>query len=241
MSLPKKPTALSRKKFSSRPRRRMWMRRRNPLPRAPTGSFATRSETISLAASAGVVYDFNNLSLSVLPVASEIAAFYQYYRITSVQMRIKPQFDTFVAGGSAGTGVIPYLYFLYDKAGSLGALNAIQFEEAGAKPVRVDDKTIIRKWRPTVVTHDGLDGYPSQFKTSPWLPTFDTTGASLQKTKHYGAVWYISKINSSDATVYDIDITVTCQFRKPLIALSSTVQSVPLLLPAKPVEPESAT
>lgn len=220
MPYTKKPS--TRKPRRAPMRRRRMYPRRNPLPLAPTGSFATRSETYSIALPAGIVQDLNNISLFNLPVCQQMAAFFQYYRFTNVQIRIKPQLDTFVAGGAAGTGVIPYLYFLYDKSGSLAALNATQFEEAGAKPVRVDDKIILRKWRPAVSTVTDLG--ITQFKTSPWLPTHKTTpGTPLNVVDHQGAVWYISKINPADATVYDIDITVTVQFRKPLVVPGSSV------------------
>lgn len=187
---------------------------------------------------AGQVYDLNTISLSNLPVNRELAKYYQYYRITSVQMRIKPQFDTFIAGGASGTGVLPYLYFLYDKSGSLGLLNSNQFEEAGAKPVRVDDKVILRRWRPAVVTSTiaGL----TQFKTSPWLPTHDISGSALNLVNHLGAVWYISKINLGDATVYDIDVTVTVQFRKPMVQTDFASQKVSIpLIPEAPAQQDS--
>lgn len=213
-------------------RRRPMYRRRNPLPRAPTGSFATRSETFSATGTMGQVYDLNNITLSKLAVCEQIAQYYQYYRITSVQMRFKPNFDTFVAGGSSGTGVLPYLYFLYDKSGSLGSLSGPQFEECGAKPIRFDERTILRKWVPSVVTQtaDASNGI-TQFKSSPWLPTFKSDGITANgSVNHLGAVWYISKINPADAGVYDVDITVTVQFKKPLAeAVAGAETSKPIL------------
>lgn len=158
--------------------------------------------------------------LADLPVCSKLADFYQYYRITSIQMRFKPNFDTFVAGGTSGTGVIPYLYFLYDKSGSLGTLTGPQFEQCGAKPIRVDDKTIVRKWKPSVLINDQTNSAPvPMFRVAPWIPTHINFGGALNDAvKHLGSVFYISKINPADATTYDIDVTVTVQYRKPLVA-----------------------
>lgn len=223
--MPRRPASKrTYKKKSSAPRRRNY-RRRNPLPRAPTGTFGSRVETFSKTGTMGQVYDLNNISLANLPICAKEASLFQYYRITSVQMRFKPNFDTFT---SSGGSVLPYLYFLYDKAGSLGALDADQFEQAGAKPVRFDEKTIIRKWRPAVITGTIADAI-TQFKTSPWLPTHDLSGASLNDVLHTGAVWYISKMNPGDATTYDIDITVTVQFRKALVEPTAGAKSTPLL------------
>jgi len=191
------------------------------MPLAPTGSFASRAETYSIPATAGVVYDLNDIRINAqFSVAPQLANLYQYYRITSVQWRLKPNFDTYVAPGTvAGNPQLPYLYFLYDKSGSLGALNATQFEECGAKPVRVDDKTVVRKWRPCVRIGDVNQAVP-MFKTSPWMPTHSTDGTTINAPNHMGAVWYVSKMNSGDAQTYDIDVTVTFQFKKPLVAIS---------------------
>lgn len=190
------------------------------MPIAPTGSFASRSETYSIAATAGQVYDLNDIRINAqFTVAPKLAALYQYYRITSVQWRLKPNFDTYIGQGSSGTGQMPYLYFLYDKAGSLGTLTAPQFEQCGAKPIRVDDKTITRKWRPSVRIGDPNAAVP-MFKTSPWMPTFQMDGLTMNAPDHMGAVWFVEKSNTNDAQTYDIDVTVTFQFRKPLVTPS---------------------
>jgi len=204
-----------KRKSTYRPRRRL-MR----MPRAPTGSFASRAETYSIAASAGQVYDLNDIRINAqFTVAPQLANLYQYYRITSVQWRLKPNFDTFVSPGVGPAPQLPYLYFLYDKSGSLGLLNANQFEECGAKPIRVDDRTILRKWRPTVRLSDATAAVP-MFKQSPWMPTHQADGITMNAPNHLGAVWYVSKTNNVDGQVYDIDVTVTFQFKKPLVTPS---------------------
>jgi len=191
------------------------------MPRAPTGNYASRQETYSLAATAGQVYDLNDIRINAqFVVAPQLAALYQHYRITDVQWRLKPNFDTYVGSGSAGTGIMPYLYFLYDKSGSLGLLDANNFEQCGAKPVRVDEKTIIRKWKPTVLVSGDNAAVP-MFKQSPWMPTWDPTGTTMNAPNHLGAVWYVSKSAFGDAQIYDIDVTVTFQFKKPLVKPTS--------------------
>lgn len=130
-------------------------------------------------------------------------------------MRFKPLSDTFTAGGTAN---LPYLYFQYDKSGALqGTLTATGFEEMGTKAVRLDDKTVVRKWKPSVLTGQSAPSvFATQFKISPWLPTW--VGATENnQVKHYGACFYISKQNPADATDYDVDIILNVQFRKPLV------------------------
>lgn len=219
------------KKMARKPRRKVARRplRRGPvgrMPKATTGNFASSIETYSGAATAGVVYDFTT-KLGNLARTLTIMNAYQYYRITSVEMRFKPQSDTFSAGGSAQ---IPYLYFQYDKSGSLsGTMNAGSFEEIGTKAIRFDDKTIVRTWKPSVVTGDSASPQTlaTQFKVSPWLSTV-YNGNLNDNIEHYGACFYISKQNPGDSTTYDVDVILNVQFRKPLVLPAQGVESVSL-------------
>lgn len=143
---------------------------------------------------------------------------YQYYRITSVELRFKPFFDTFANGLSSGQ-TLPYLFFQYDKSGSLTGLNAQGFEDIGTKAIRMDDKTLTRTWKPSVLTASG--GTVTQFKVAPWLPT-QVANTPNDDVDHYGAIFYISKTSPSDATVYDVDVVVNVQYRKPLVVISQS-------------------
>jgi len=212
----RKSKSRSTRRPRRRPVRRAGFRRAAPrvrMPLAPTGSFASRSETYTLSTTAGQVYDLNSISLNSLSVAPKLANLYQYYRITSIQWRLKPNFDTFTQGGGSS---LPYLYFLYDKSGSLGMITSTQFAACGAKPQRVDDKTLVRSWKPSVRISGDNASVP-MFKTSPWMPTHDITGVNLNAPPHMGCIWYVQKTDSTDAQTYLIDITVNVQFRKPLV------------------------
>lgn len=189
------------------------------LPKRTTGNFASSTEQFSLAITAGVVNDFT-FTLNDLVRTKVMQSLYQYYRITSVEMRFKPQLDTYINGGGV---YIPYLYFQYDKSGSLfGTMNANNFEMIGTKAIRLDDKTIVRKWKPSVLTSDAGVGGVSQFKVSPWLPTWNAGQNNVPE--HYGSTFYISKMNASDGTTYDVDVVVNVQFRKPQIVPSQGQQ-----------------
>lgn len=182
------------------------------MPKVTTGNFASATEQFSVAVTAGLVNDFT-FRMQDLVRTQALMSVYQYYRITTVEMRFKPQSDTFQSGGPSQ---IPYLYFQYDKSGSLQGLNAQGFEEIGCKAIRFDDKTITRKWKPSVLTDTDAGGV-TQFKVSPWLPTQLPGNVSNITVDHYGAIFYISKQNPSDATIYDVDVVVNVQYRKPLI------------------------
>lgn len=214
--------SISTMKKKSAPRRRRWGARRAAprrgarvaLPKRTTGNFASATEQFSIAVLAGQVNDFT-FNMNDLVRTKALMSIYQYYRITSVEMRFKPQVDTFTVGGA---GTLPYLNFQYDKSGALfGTMNAQNFEWIGTKAIRLDDKTLIRKWKPSVVT-DIASGV-TQFKVTPWLPTF-VAGVINSQVDHYGATFYISKMSPGDATQYDVDVVVNVQYRKPLITAS---------------------
>jgi len=228
---------ITKRKYTRKPRRKvarrpMGRRRgaRVALPKRNTGNFASVTETYSGAAQAGVVYDFTTvLSGAITPRSIAVAVNYQYYRITRVEMRFKPLTDTYQSGGPSS---LPYLYFQYDKSGVLqGTMNANNFEQIGTRAIRLDDKTINRAWKPSVLTAASQADGISQFKVSPWLPTLDPDNVyGFNSVKHYGSTFYISKMNASDATQYDIDIVLTVQFRKPMVLpAQGESQSLPII------------
>jgi len=148
MPINKPKKTMPKKKWGGK-RRGLRRGARVGMPKAVTGAFASRTEQFSIAVTAGTVYDFTT-SLADVPVLSALSSLYQYYRITSVELRFKPYVDTFAAGGSNN---LPYLNFQYDKSGALqGNMNAANFEQMGTKSIRLDDKTLIRRWKPSVIT-----------------------------------------------------------------------------------------
>ena len=108
--------------------------RRRPLHGAPAvqrpdaeadhRELRIRHRAFSVAVTAGLVNDFT-LSMADLIRTRALMGIYQYYRISTVEMRFKPLSDNYLAGGA---DQLPYLYFQYDKSGSLQGLNAQNFE-----------------------------------------------------------------------------------------------------------------
>lgn len=213
MPMGRKPSKSKSKKGAGRRRKGAKV----ALPKRITGNFASRTEQFSLAVTAGIVNDFT-FNMQDLVMTKALMSVYQYYRITSVELRFKPYFDTFANGLSSGQ-TLPYLFFQYDKSGSLTGLNAQGFEDIGTKAIRMDDKTLTRTWKPSVLTASG--GTVTQFKVAPWLPT-QVANTPNDDVDHYGAIFYISKTSPSDATVYDVDVVVNVQYRKPLVVISQS-------------------
>lgn len=202
------------------------MARRVPRPPVNTGNraYATRSETFSLAATAGVVYTFRDLALDKLTTCQDLGQFFQLFRITGVQMRFKPNVDSYVpAQGQAK----PYMYWQIDRSATIpNGLNAAYFEDLGCKPITMDEKPVVRSYRPSVLiaNPNGAGGVQTGgYKLSPWLPTNensvdeDPTAFTVSTVEHHGCLFYISKSAVNDAQTYDIDVTVTVQFWKPLV------------------------
>jgi len=221
MPMGRRPTKSKSKRGVGRRRRVPRKGARVALPKTlNTGNFASATEQYSLAVTAGQVYDFT-FTLQDLIRTNVLAGIFQYYRITGVELRFKPLYDTFVAQGNSGGTALPYLYFQYDKSGALNNLDAPGFEEIGTKAIRMDDKTIIRKWKPSVLIPSpaGIQA----FKTAPWMPTIvPGTNDKNDQINHYGAIFYVSKTTSTDSTVYDVDVRINVQYRKPLVQMSST-------------------
>lgn len=191
-------------------RRRAGARKVARMPKKiATGNFASLEETASQSVQAGVATPFK-FSLSALSRAPIVATCYQYYRITGIRMSIKPRYDTFEA---LGTNEVPWLFRMIDKSGAFTNTTTVpQLEALGCRPIRFDDKIIKSSLTPSVVIASTAGVVIS--KTSPWIPTFQA-GAENFTVPHFGYIMLVSKMNDTDETEYDCDITYTVQFKKP--------------------------
>lgn len=189
-----------------------------------TGNYGSATETFSLAATAGTSYNFTT-SLADLTRASVIAKEYQHYRITGVELRYKPLFDTFPVNGAPFT--VPSMYWVLDKAGVLGSPTAPQFEQLGARQVRFDDKILVRKFKPAIVQADATTSFASGMKTSPWIPIIDTATGGINAPRHHGCAFLITKMAPADGTIYDIDVVVHIQFKRPYVNTNSSTALEP--------------
>ena len=92
----------------------------------------------------------------------------------------------------------------------------------GVKPVRFDDKSLVRYMPPCVIMNSTLSSptvLPAIIRKSPWLPTSSTNGGafSLNDVVHHGAKFLITGITPADVSNYVVTVGVTVLFRKPLI------------------------
>lgn len=220
------PKSGAKKGKAARGRRPAGRRRMQRRPAVNSGvkAYCTRTETFSVGALAGQVMSFRDLALDKLTTCQDLAQFFQLFRITGVQMRFKPNVDAIVP---AQGQVKPYLYWQIDRSAAIpNNIDATYFEDLGVKPTVVDEKPIIRSYRPSVLMANPNGNGAAQtggYKLSPWLPTNeqsvdeDPTGFTVSTVEHHGCLFYISKTATNDGQYYDIDVTVTVQFWKPLV------------------------
>lgn len=180
--------------------------------------YASLSETLGTQTlTTNAMYQKNDYTLAGSPRAAAVATAYQHYRLKKITVILRANADTFAAGGAVG---VPHLYYMLNKSGSiptnpsLGALKSM-----GAKPIRLDDKTIKISWRPSVLTETfGQALSQSQYKISPWLSTnANAANPGLfvpSGIDHFGIFLYAE--TSAGNVSYTVEHTLEYQFKKPL-------------------------
>lgn len=204
--------------------------KRKVMKRVMSSEIASMKQNISGkpgAFSANIVYALYNWSLSNCDRAIQVAQAYQEYRISKVEIRVKPNADTYSIGTSSARSSVPYLYYVVDKTGSLfyQNVNFNSLRDAGAKPLRLDDKTRTIVFKPAVL-QQGFDAATgnapwSTYKVSPWLTTnannmSATNPWAPNSTDHLGMVLGIEQEETAGGIAsFDLDFVVHFQFRKP--------------------------
>jgi len=196
------------------------------------GEYASAKQTIELPNdSVNTLYQLTNVALNQFDRLSQIAGCYQFFRINLIEMKFKPSQDTFIAGGTT----VPYFLHLIDKdevlipVGGLTGFN--QIRDAGAVPIRFDDKTLTVRWKPRVPQVIAADNstFPTlnwgmASKVSPWLATNhianqDPGAFTPSRVPHKGLYYGVQQdVGSGD---YSVEITVHAQFRKALTFTAS--------------------
>lgn len=208
----------------------------------PKSEWATARQTYQLADDApNTVWRYNDISLSKFDRLANIGQNYQYFRITRVVMKFKPYQDTFAPLPSTSSpSTLPYFYWLINKGDNLDVSSFDNLRDAGAKPIRFDDKTITVAWKPAVhqfVANDTtgtiVPNYGSS-KVSPWLSTNDLAGTNspvwkASSVEHYGLLYGVEQaiVGAGTSTGFGVEVTVHCQFKKPLNSPGPTSTNVP--------------
>lgn len=180
-----------------------------PVPGLPVTIFAPN-----------VPYRLYDIALDQFARAIPVSTAYQQYRIKRVTMKIRPQVDTFAAGGGQ---TIPQLYYQIDKPQALSALVGLPSLKAmGCVPKRLDDKNITISWSPSVLdaATDNMAGGGTfaKYNVAPWLNTTDNpfaVPAVVSSVDHKGITWAVEQMVGASGS-YTIELVVDIQFRKPI-------------------------
>lgn len=190
--------------------------------------------TLDYQCNNNVAYTIKNFALTNSVRAKSVAAAYQYYRISKVELMWKPQADTFIAQQSTtGSQVsVPYLYYLVDKASVLPpAWSLSMIRAAGAIPRRLDDKTLKLAFKPAcyLTSTDSPPGAAlvaensAMVRTSPWLATNANAGNGTSGTvwapssvDHHGVSFFIEQTNQAAGMIPALlTVRIHYQFKKP--------------------------
>lgn len=244
------------KKAGKRRARRAQRRRRQT---SRVSEFASAKQTLVLGDdSMNNIYILDDTALFQFDRLSQIAHAYQYYRIKLIEMRFRPYQDTFFASnsGSAGTasGTVPYFYYLIDTGETqlpLATTGFNQLADSGAKAIRFDDKTVKVSWKPRVPIATAGDStstpgllYSMSTKKSPWLPTnnaanMDPLGWQASRVPHKAIYYGVETQVQGANNMYGVEITVHCEFKKPLAFTQSAGPSAikKVVEPRAPYQP----
>lgn len=198
----------------------------NELPLNATGN--------GTAGNPSQAFGFYNFALTNSVRAVAIAQGYQEYRIAKVEVTVKPTADTFdsqaVATGTAPS--VPYMYYMIDRTGTFdnnGTTSQV-LKNAGAKPIRLDDRTIKIQWKPTVqIGSSDAAGGPAPvselaaaYKTSPWLTTNANAAEAGQawapnSVDHMGLSLSFEQPRAAalPVNVATVSVCLTYEFRRP--------------------------
>lgn len=212
---------VSKKRTAAGAKRRSAVRRR--MPRSITTNTAAIRENYSIQVNDGSMVFFSTwLSQLNFDRAQAVAEAFQEYRMKYVKLTFRPSADTFTP---AAGNIIPQLYFQTNKYqaippnATLGTLL-----DVGCRPIRFDDKNIVRAYKPCVLLASDKSGVPNgtnKIMTTPWLSTNANAqnpipGWQADDTEHLGCIFYVEKPNPATPTIqYVVDVEVVFQFRRP--------------------------
>lgn len=213
----------------SAPRRRRVLRPRRRVPRAPAAQWAAASQTISLTPDAmNQVFRLDDVNLKQFDRLSAIGQCYQFFRFNRVEVKFKPLMDTFT---DSQVQSVPYLHYLIMKGDTIDTGSFNKLRDAGAKPIRFDDKTITVNYKPAVLrgvigedtqnaTNPSLTAW-AEHKSSPWLattylPASESIAWQPSMVPHKGILYGVEMDNSQSTKYYDVTVTVYAEYKKPI-------------------------
>lgn len=171
---------------------------------------------------------------------------YALYRIAKVAIKYVPKYDTFTPGltnsipGQNYITTTPKLYWKMNRfADAPAAFAAQDLRAMGARPVRLDDKSVPLSYKPNILTAIESGGSDSgQVKITPWLNTdnsSETVNFAPSTTSHYGHFFYVEAdtVNtSSDPLVATMEVTIFYEFKNPRVEWTPEAQGGRVVLDA---------
>jgi len=196
-----------------------------------TVEYASMRQTLQLENQmTGDIIQLEGIALKALDRAVQVARAYQYFRIKKVDLQFKPFYDTFAnPDPTQPSGSVPYLYWLINKGDVLDVADFNGLRDAGAKPIRFDEKTINVSFKPAILMFSSqssatptLNPSFNMSKVSPWLTTNDLAGTNgavwtPSSLEHHGFTFGVQQdITGTPGFTYGVEITVHFDFKKPL-------------------------
>lgn len=207
--------------------------------------FALNATGNGASGSPSQAFGFYNFALSNSPRAVAVAQGYQEYRISKVEVFVKPTADTYDSGLVAtGTNPsVPHLLYMIDKTATFdnNGTNSQVLKQAGAKPIRLDDRVIKIKWKPAIAigSSEVVPGpapvaeLSATYKTSPWITTNANAGEAgsawaPNSVDHMGLVLAAEQPRGPiPVSVASVSFRITYEFRKPLWYIAPAPGSLP--------------
>lgn len=220
---------MSKAKKTSKPRRRQ-NRRRFVKPSRSLPNSSKIVETLSaVPVNLNTPYIFTKAGITGQRAPIE-AQLYGLYRIAHIKYTIRPLFDTY-SSSLPGTGnspnSIPTLYWKINRYGDSPAVFDGNYMRAqGSKPLRLDDKQIVIKYKPNMlmVAKDNAGQDASQVKITPWLSTDERPQDNvfnISTAEHYGHLMFIEGggAGNAEGPVATMDVEVVYEFKQTRVPL----------------------
>jgi len=171
------------------------------------------------------MYNLSNFALADFPRAVTAARAFQFFRMKSIKLTYKPQYDTYGVG--LGGASKPSLYYMIDKGATIPSGTTLEgLKNMGARPRSFDEKPISVTWTPAVLqaSQSLLGDIPASYKISPWLSTNSVPDSAVwnpSQVQHNGIFWYMWT-QSAPLVAYSMEVEIQFEFKKPLLDRPTT-------------------
>lgn len=167
------------------------------------------------------VWSMTDTTLAAFARASAVAQNYQYYKLKYFELKILPGQDTFTPGSSSAK---PYFYYQIDKGNTLPiSLSQNQMRSMGCKPITLDEKPIVIRWKPGVTLSTEIStstGTTSaqMYRITPWLNTDENpiNGAFQPSQVVHNGIKVFAE-NDGASLTFRGTLTAHFAFKKPAI------------------------